>query len=172
MLELYGTHGTSSAIAQKILKSNAFRPGRGKSRAGRGVYFWRKGEYSDYLAIAWWKFRFPKGSGNGAIIHVVLSIKKEEYLNTDEFDLKEAIIRLSKRLKKGSERQLAAIYDLFVYNLEKKQNVKYKVLEARVPTPPNTFCPEYPLSLIGVPHVYVVRHVDCIEIKGIKECKQ
>lgn len=173
MLNLKGIHGTIATRSQ-IISKEGFRISSG--RHGKGVYFWREGNYARDLAIAWWKFDCSRGkyskdnNQNCSIIYVEIQINKNEYLNTDDFEFKETLINLARR--KGiepSKSKIAALYDYFIALLEEKIEVKYKVLEIRVVTPPEEFCKDYPLALIGVPHCYVVRDTSCITIINIEE---
>jgi len=173
MLTLKGSHGTTVTRSQTIFKEG-FRINSG--RYGKGVYFWRESNYSKYLAIAWWNFYFHQreysedNNQSCSIIYVEIQTNKDDYLNTDDFEFKEFLIKLAKQ--KGiepSKARVAALYGYFITLLEKTLEVKYKVLEVRVVTPPKKFCEDYPLALIGVPHCYVVRDTNCITIINIEE---
>lgn len=141
-------------------------------RRGTGVYFWRESTYSTYLSISWWEFR-TRGKGNQcAVIHVVISVRDEEYFDTDDFSFKEAVIKVGSEkfgFDRLSNKELAGLYDLFISELEKANGVIYKVLEARVPLPPLEYCEKYPIKIIGVPHIYVVRHANCLTIEKVQE---
>jgi len=177
MLILCGTHGTSVSRAEKI-KNEGFRlfPGR----RGTGTYFWRKGEYSRLLSVAWWDQCCKRGIyGNDkhqkcAVIYAEFHIRNEEYCDISTFEVKERIAKIieSKQIDKKNPKKLAALYDYAIALFEKKNNVRLKVVESLVSVPKSKICDRYPLIALGYPHCYAVRVPDCITIKFCEENAQ
>ena len=176
MLSLRGTHGTTVSRACDIQESG-FRIGTG--RRGAGAYFWRDGRYSTDLAISWYNFEKSREryrldrNDNCSIIFILIEVLKDECLNTDDFDFKETLLKLAEQKEIGnSDKEIAYLYDYFVVQIEARLKKKFKVLEARVPTPPTDYCPSYPIKTVGIPHCFIVRQpgIDQIQIIDIREC--
>lgn len=125
MLTLSGTHGTSVSRADKI-KKEGFKlfPGR----RGTGSYFWRNGEYSRLLSIAWWDQCCNGGVYNDdenrkcAVIYADFHITNEEYYDISTFEVKEKIAKIieSKQIDKKNPKKLAELYDYAIALFEER----------------------------------------------------
>lgn len=174
MAVLEGTHGTSFSRAGQI-GTNGFSVGRG--RGGAGAYFWRKSYYSEHLAVAWHRFRESVGEYAGeanpscAIIFVELSLSSAEYLNMEAQSVKDGLAVLAEKRKiRDDWDEVAALYDLFITELESVFRTKYKVIELQVSPPPvKFFRVKYRPKVVGWPHCYVVRDISCISKVQVKE---
>jgi len=173
MLSLSGTHGTSATRAFKI-KSSGFKTNHGLM--GFGVYFWCDSPYSDKLAEAWWNFYFSNSRYEGddnkncAVLYVEINVEEVVFLDLEQRDikLKLASTALKRNIRFDDKRASTTLIVQFIRRLERKLNIKYKVIEKSVPTPPKEYCRFYPISIIGSPHCYLVTDKGCIQINKIE----
>lgn len=171
-----GAHGTSVTRANKIQKLG-FKPSSGV--LGTGVYFWKNGPYSRYLAWSWWKYKSSEqrykfdSDRRCCTIEAVFDINEQEFLDLEDKDIKEAFATLcfEKKLTRSSHRrECAAILNSFIQRLEDKLGIVFKVMESSVTTPPPKFCDGYPLSSLGAPRCYIVFDSACVRITNVMMC--
>lgn len=173
MLLLEGAHGTTSHRAS-IIKLNGFQATKG--RGGTGAYFWQKALYSKVLALGWCAHRKARGhyrsdkNESCVVIYAKLHVQNEAYLNFEDQTLKDKIAMLAQKMGIGRDNnKLAALFDFFVAELEREQDVQYRVIYIRVAPPPKEYCPDYWIEISGAPPCYVARDVACIEIDRVEE---
>jgi len=170
MLIMRGTHGTTVARVVKV-KTEGFKPDKG--RRGTGIYFWAESSYSRDLAIGWWSYRISINGYQGdndtrcAIIYGKMEINDNEFLNLEDYDIKQAIATIvyqkNKELKKY---EIAAIYDAFIKKVEEKSKIFFKILMACVDAPAPRFMRQsYPTDALGNPQCLIVRDPKCIDIE-------
>ncbi len=170
MLIMKGTHGTTAARVGNI-KAEGFKPDKG--RRGTGIYFWAESSYSRDLAIGWWLYRNNIDGYQGdndkrcAIIYGKMEINDNEFLNLENYDMKQAIAtRVYQKNKKLNKYEIAAIYDAFIKKLEEKTGIFFKILMACVDPPAPRFMEQpYPTDVLGNPMCLIVRNSKCIDIE-------
>ncbi len=115
-----------------------------KGRGGTGVYFWAEGRYWKKLAIGWYKQSLAEGQyrrdkdNTGVIVYVILRVDESQYLDLEDPTLKDAIGELAdaQRLAANpSKQQVAALFDIFIKEMEKEQEKTYNLLSIRVAPP-------------------------------------
>lgn len=177
MKAFQGTHGTSATNAQAIAETQ-FQLASG--RAGTGVYFWLDEEFSEVLAIGWYKYlksigRF-KSDRNPECAIVIAEIQADEsdILDFEDSSIKRQILKLAQKRKIDfyNTKALAALSNLFISQLEGKLKVTFKIIILKVAPPPKDFCRKYPITIIGAPLCCVARSTECITIKDIITCKE
>lgn len=100
MLTLFGTHGTTASIADKINKEG-FRLSLGYR--GKGIYFWRQNAYAEDLAIGWYLTSISQGHHSKdidkqcTIISVNLNIDDDEFVSLESPDIKDQIASIFKQ---------------------------------------------------------------------------
>ncbi len=160
MEHLEGCHGTSAFRAHQIEK-NGFKVSRG--RGGTGIYFWRKSGYYRELAIAWFKQLEAQGTFRRepkvacAVIYVQIEVSNDQLLDLEDPDVKDQIETLSKQrhVDTSKDGEIAALYDLFVSELEKELGNSILVTIIRVAPPKNYF--GYPIKMLGAPICFIAR---------------
>ena len=160
MSHLEGTHGTSSHRAAQITREG-FNLSTG--RGGRGAYFWRRSGYYRELAIAWFKQLESEGAFSGesdqrcAVIYVAMEVADDQVLDLEDPDVKDEIASLStqKRVNVNRDKDIAALYDLYVNEVEKELGKAVLVTIIRVAAPKNFT--EYPIKMLGAPICFIAR---------------
>ncbi len=168
MVTIRGSHGTTSPTVKSIAKFGwKSKPG---GHLGRGIYFWDKSEHYIELAVAWCTYRHAKdGNTSCAVIIADLNAEEESILDCEKEEIVERIIDIGQRFNYNLEdnRDLARLYDFFVFYLEKKGTI-IKIIRKRLP-PPEGY--KYPLMKIkGLPRCCSVRDDKCIKIVETIEC--
>lgn len=174
MREFEGSHGTSRSRAYKIQKVG-FTGSTG--RGGSGIYFWCHGRYNTMLAIGWDKFQCKKKvfvqDKDPLVAVIIAKLEDEDYkvLDMENIKFKERIDQLADDMDidKNKDADIAAIYDLFIEDLELKSNSRFSILLLKVAPPPINYCPEYSIKILGAPLCCVVRDQACIKILRITE---
>lgn len=160
MSHLEGSHGTSSYRAEQI-REEGFKLSTG--RGGRGAYFWRRSEYCRDLAIAWFKQRVSEGTFSRepdvrcAVIYVQMEIPEDQVLDLEDPDVKDEIASLStlRRINPNNDKDIAALYDLYVSEIEKELGKPIFVTIIRVAVPKNYL--GYPMKMVGAPLCFIAR---------------
>jgi hypothetical protein len=175
-IELQGCHGTS--ISRSLLiQLNGFKKAEG--RLGTGVYFWRDGFHAKNLAYGWWSYQLSEKcfvtdkNSNACIIWVKIGIGEEEFLDITSPEINEGFAQLCSKLQlkyDASKKQLAKAMTMFIDNLEKELNCKFKIVESMVAPPPKGFVPDYPIKALGAPRCYIVYDETCITISKVDVC--
>lgn len=172
MMNLKGTHGTSVSRAESI-RQNGFIITSG--RGGKGAYLWRNSAYSDFLARAWHSQKYYDGDFNRdidqecAIIHAVINVSENQFLDLEDPDIKDGLTHLaiSKKIDLRNKKELSALYDSFVAEVEKQIMTKILTVQLRVATPKSEYVKNYPMAIAGLPLSYIVREPKIIEITEI-----
>jgi hypothetical protein len=167
MLTLRGSHGTTVSRAKKIRQQGfkIFRQGGFLT----GIYFWRHGRFADDLSEGWWRMRFGRGEFQNdgdtrfAVIHAILSVDEDSYLDMESFEVKEEMWNLAEETGLKDVKDRAKLYDKFIEIMERGKKIKVKVAELRVSLPNGHFdC--YPMKILGPPFCYAARDVACIQV--------
>lgn len=166
MVKLEGVHGTSKGFSE-VIEKDGFRIGKG--RLGTGAYFWRQGKYARQLAVGWFVFRrnrteYGEENPKCVVIYVGIECEDAELLDLLNPEVREELARLVASQRLGTDitdRQTAALYDLFVERFEAKLKTKFKVLQSGAAPPPNT---PYPMKVLGAPLALLARDPKSISI--------
>jgi hypothetical protein len=165
---LYGTHGTTLTRTESIIKEN-FKTGSG--RAGTGIYFWRKNEYSEILAEGWYKYSLNTNSYSSdnkkefVCISVNINVQEDNFLDLEDVEIRDRLTRITfekKMSNKASKKEITALYDIFIKDFEKELNLKFYVWLIRVSPPSEAY--KYPYKILGYPYCYVVNNNSLINI--------
>lgn len=160
MQHLEGSHGTSAYRAEQIRKEG-FKLSTG--RGGSGAYFWRRSNYYRDLAIAWFKQLQTERTFSGepdvrcAIVYVQIEVPDDQILDLEDAGVKDEIASLAhlRRINVNNDKQIAALYDLYVSQVEKELKKAILVTIIRVAVPKNFA--EYPIKMLGAPLCFIAR---------------
>jgi len=168
-----GTHGTSKSRALRI-QSSSFRLSGSAGRAGSGVYFWDAELHGRKLAVAWHSLRFKQGEykydsePNCSVIYTTLNFEKNRFLDLEDRKLKTSLGTLIEEkcgADMGKDKEVGALYDLFIKKLEEKLGSKLQGFGVTVALPgKQEDCLFYPVKALGSPYCYVIREINCIKI--------
>lgn len=153
---LTGYHGTSNENADNILKENKFRlSDSDKEWLGRGIYF-----YFNFEDAYEWR-------NNESILHSVIKIKDEEYLDIDTEEgnriCNGAIALLIKynMLSNPKDKKLAQINQCAVMNYIWRLSHTIKVMSKSFPKEPKNI--EMIMDIRPMRKEFCVRDNDCIK---------
>ncbi len=167
MSHLEGSHGTSRYRAEQIGKEG-FKLSTG--RGGKGAYFWRRSAYYRELAIAWFQQLKSERAFSGepdvkcTVIYVEIEVPEDQVLDLEDPDVKDEIASLStlRRMNPNNDKNIAALYDLYVTQIEKELKKAILVTIVRVAVPKDLS--EYPIKMLGAPLCFVARDSGVIRI--------
>lgn len=117
---LTGYHGTKKELADSIINSKSFLLSKGDEQwLGDGIYF-----YPDFGDAFNWKYD-EKEAAVESVIHVIVKINDDEYLDLDDDDAKRMFSSLLDELAKSA--------DVKPTGIQKNQNAVCKAIWEKTP---------------------------------------
>lgn len=151
---IFGIHGTSVSVSEKINKEGFITSISGMS--GPGVYFWRyfnEDCYARYLSFMWWKYSKERGEYNKlgkntdcCLMAMKLNTTEDKTLDLSHGQIREEVRSLvNKQLKRikssgakitePEEILVSTLYQLFVEKIENYRGVKFDAIISDISTP-------------------------------------
>ncbi|MDR3566762.1 MAG: hypothetical protein P4L43_01905 [Syntrophobacteraceae bacterium] len=96
-----------------------------------------------------------------------MAIDKRHFFDMNQFETIEELDALAEELTLEELKEKVKLHDIFLDRLESKVQIKFKVIQLRVPPPREDYC-NYPMKSLGPPFCYVARDSQCIDVVEVK----
>jgi hypothetical protein len=177
-----GVHGTCRSSALSIYTSGFTASTAGKRGAGAYLWGYTQDELKPSireLACNWWRYSNKQGNYSKfkdrrcAVVYVSLSLVEDDILDLESQVVRDNFVIYSKKvldqIPDYKEKDISAVYDQFVADLEKTLSQSFKIVHVKVQRPNgrSELLPDMDIS--GQPSCYVVKDLTCIAIDGTEE---
>ena len=107
----------------------------------------------------------------GLVVYAIARVPEDRYIDLSEQEALDAIDELADQahIDKFDRDQIAAVYERFILETEKKLGNSIDLYETEVSPPAQEFCPEYSIRLLGLPKCYCVRKPKVLAITDTME---